>query len=137
MLTQAIPPAQQPFKFFGAQASANMPPAAANPAMPRMPMPNLYAPFNQYKQINVPPSNMAMPPPPIPDQSNQQVAGMSLPFYNNQMPLEMDARRQQRKSQRRTVDYNASIVQQIKVCFISPTSLSRILYFALMWGAHG
>ena len=120
MLTQAIPPGQQqPFKYFGSQASVNIPQGVPNftaqrmPVMPpRMPMPNIYAPFNQYKQINVPPPNMVLPPPTVSDPTNQQ---MPPAFYPSHMSLDMDARRQQRKSQRRTVDYNASIVQQIKV----------------------
>ena len=127
MLTQTIPPAQQqPYKYFGMPqaAGASMPQSTSNfamqrmPAMPqRMPMPNMYAPFNQYKQINVPPPNMTVPPPAIVDPGNQQAAPMPPPFFSNQMSLEMEARRQQRKTQRRTVDYNASIVQQIKVIF--------------------
>lgn len=127
MLTQAVPP-QQPYKFFmsqpqtsGAQPqAANIMPQQRIPmAQPRMPMPNMYAPpFNQFKQINVPPPNMSMPPPAVPaDPTNQQMPVMHHQgFYqNNQMLLDYEARRAQRKSMRRTVDYNASIMQQIKV----------------------
>eukprot|EP00112_Aurelia_sp_Birch-Aquarium-sp1_P012294 Seg2587.3 transcript_id=Seg2587.3/GoldUCD/mRNA.D3Y31 product="pre-mRNA 3' end processing protein WDR33" protein_id=Seg2587.3/GoldUCD/D3Y31 len=126
MLTQAVPP-QQPYKFFmsqpqtsGAQPqAANIVPQQRIPmAQPRMPMPNMYAPpFNQFKQINVPPPNMSMPPPAVPaDPTNQQMPVMHHQgFYqNNQMLLDYEARRAQRKSMRRTVDYNASIMQQIK-----------------------
>lgn len=115
MLTQAIPPTQQPFKYFGTQAVTSMPQGTTTFSMPRMPMPNMYAPFNQYKQINVPPPNVIVPPPAVPDPSSQPVAGMPPPFYSNQLATDIDARRQQRKSQRRTVDYNASVIQQIKV----------------------
>lgn len=114
MLTQAIPPTQQPFKYFGTQAVTSMPQGTTTFSMPRMPMPNMYAPFNQYKQINVPPPNVIVPPPAVPDPSSQPVAGMPPPFYSNQLATDIDARRQQRKSQRRTVDYNASVIQQIK-----------------------
>lgn len=120
MLAQAIPPAQQqPYKYFGSQATASIPHGAANftthrmPMMPpRMPMPNMYSQFNQYKQINVPPPNMAVPPPTVTDSNSQQ---MPPPFFPSHMSLDLDARRQQRKNQRRTVDYNASTIQHMKV----------------------
>ena len=122
MLTQAIPPGQQqPYKYFGSQGSTSMPPSAINfttqrmPMMPpRLPMPNMYAQFNQYKQINVPPPNITVPPPTVTDPNSQQAPP---PFFQSHISLELEARRQQRKTQRRTVDYNASIVQHIKVYY--------------------
>ena len=127
MLTQTAPP-QQPYKFFVSQPQTsgahpqmtnNLAQQRIPMAQPRLPMPNMYAPpFNQFKQINVPPPNMSMPPPVVPaDPANQQMPVMHQGgFYQSQqLLLDYEARRQQRKSMRRTVDYNASIMQQIKV----------------------
>lgn len=110
MLAQAPP--MQPYKSFG-QATA-MP--GTNMMVPhRVPPPNMYPMgFNQFKQINIPPP--ALPPPSMaPDMSAPGAPPMAFPSHHQGM--DFDARRQQRRNlQRRTVDYNASVVQQIKVC---------------------
>ncbi|XP_065060829.1 uncharacterized protein LOC135688058 [Rhopilema esculentum] len=115
MMTQTVPP-PRPYKFFGPQAIGNAPPGAnMMVAQQRLPVPNMYASFNQFKHVNVPPPNMSIPPPTIVDPLNaQQMPAVHQAPFLGQQSLDFDARKQQRKSQRRTVDYNASIVQQVK-----------------------
>ncbi len=114
MLTQSAPPQQ--FRPFG-QAGTAMPGGPQMMAAPRIPPPNMYPPgFNQFKQINIPPPNMLPPSSMGTDMGQQIVPGLPAAFPTSQQMIDFDQRRQQRRNlQRRTVDYNASIVEEIKV----------------------
>eukprot|EP00794_Sanderia_malayensis_P015183 gene15183-16745_t len=118
MITQAAPQ-PQPFRSFGPRTS--MPSGPPNPMIPppRLPPSNMFPPgFNQFKQVNIPPPNMLSQPSSIATDIAIQAPPQTAPpgvFPPNQQMMDYDAKRQQRRNlQRRTVDYNASIVQQIK-----------------------
>ncbi len=136
MIAPAAPP--QPYKSFGQgqpqQVATTMPGAPPMMPPPRVPPPNMFPPpgFNQFKQINIPPPNMVPPMPMSADVTQSVVPGVfPQPFGANQQGIDFDARRQQRRNlQRRTVDYNASVVQQIKVMVVH---MHKVLFNGLVF----